>query len=75
MNNHPPPFQAYEQEMENLGKLWSGLSLEKTLEGTVSYVHIPVHPRIAMNWNQATQTPSLPLRLDPPPHSNPHRSH
>ena len=75
MHNHSPPLQAYEQEMENLGKLWSGLSLEQTLEGIVSYVRIPVHPRIAMNWNLATQTPSLPLRLDPPPHSNPHRSH
>ena len=75
LNNQPPPHQAYEQEMENLEKLWSGLSLEQTLDGTVSYVRIPVHPRTAMNWNQVTQTPSLPLRLDPPPHSNPYRSH
>ena len=75
LNNHPPLLQAYKQEMENLEKLWSGLSLEQTLDGTVSYVRIPVHPQTAMNWNQATQTPSLPLRPDPPPHSNPYRSH
>ena len=75
LNNHPPLLQAYKQEMENLEKLWSGLSLEQTLDGTVSYVRIPVHPRTAMNWNQVTQTPSLPLRPDPPPHSNPYRSH
>ena len=61
--------------MENLEQLWSGLSLKHTLNETVSYVRIPVHPWTAMQWNQMTQTPSLPLRLDPPPHSNPSRSH
>ena len=80
LNNHSPtpPPQPSEQEMEMLEQLWSGLSLEHTLEGTVSYVCIPVHPWIAMQWNQMTQMPSLPLRLDPPPHSHPscsHRSH
>ena len=67
LNNHSPTPQTYEQEMEMLEQLWSGLSLEHTFEGTVSYVRIPVHPRAAMQWNQMTQTPSLPLRLDPPP--------
>ena len=75
LNNHSPTPQTYEQEMEMLEQLWSGLSLEHTFEGTVSYVRIPVHPRAAMQWNQMTQTPSLPLRLDPPPHSHPSRSH
>ena len=67
LNNHSPTPQTYEQEMEMLEQLWSGLSLEHTFEGTVSYVRIPVHPRTAMQWNQMTQTPSLPLRLNPPP--------
>ena len=75
MNYHSPTPQTYEQEMETLEQLWSGLSLEHTLDETVSYVHILVHPRTAMQWNQMTQTPSLPLRLNPPPHSNPYRSH
>ena len=75
LNTHSPTPRSFEQEMEMLEQLWSGLSLEHTLEGTVSYVRIPVHPRTAMQWNQMTQMPSLPLRLDPPPHSHPSRSH
>ena len=67
--------QSSQQEMEMLEQLWSGLSLKHTLKGTVSYVRIPVHPRTAMQWNQMTQVPSLPLRLDPPPHSHSTRSH
>ena len=75
LNTHSPTPRSFEQEMEMLEQLWSGLSLEHTLEGTVSYVRIPVHPRTAMQWNQMTQMPSLPLRLDPPPHSHSTRSH
>ena len=54
-----------------LEQLWSELSLEHTLERTVSYVRIPVHPRTVMQWNQMTQMPSLPLRFDPPPPPTP----
>ena len=54
MNYHSPTPQAYEQEMENLEQLWSGLSLEHTLNEMVNYVHIPAHSQTAMQWNQMT---------------------
>ena len=75
LNTQSPTPQSSQQEMEMLEQRWSGLSLEHTLEGTVSYVRILVHPQAAMQWNQMTQMPSLPLRLDPPPHSHPTHSH
>ena len=75
MNYDSPTPQAYEQEMENLERLWRNLSLEHTLNETISYVCILVHPQMTMQWNQMMQTPSLPMRLDPPPHSTPSHSH
>ena len=60
MQSPPPNDQAL--VMENLEQIWSRLYLEN-----VSYVRIPIHPRVAMAWNQMTQTPSLPLRLEQPP--------
>ena len=62
--------------MELLEQIWSGLSLSLSNDETVSYVRIPVHPWAAMVWNQVTQTPSLPMRLEPPqqPYSS-HRTH
>ena len=60
--------------MELLEQIWSGLSLSRSNDKTVSYVPIPVHPRAAMVWNQMTQTPSLPMRLKPPPPPNPYHT-
>ena len=64
--------------MADLKQIWSGLSLEHLHDETVSFVRIPVHPRIAMVWNQVSQTLSLPLWLEPPsqpPPSHRPRSH
>ena len=59
--------------MATLEQIWSGLSLGCSKDETVSYVQIPVHPRTALAWNQVTQTPSLPMRLKPPPQPTPHQ--
>ena len=69
MNSHTPNLHEQAREMEALEQIWSGLSLEHSKE-TVSYVRIPVHPRTTMAWNQVTQTPGLPMRLEPPPSPN-----
>ena len=60
--------------MELLEQIWSSLSLGRSNDKTVSYVPIPVHPQAAMVWNQMTQTPSLPMRLEPPPPPNPYHT-
>ena len=70
LNSHTPNLHDQAQDMEELKQIWSGLSLERFEEETVSYVRIPVHPRTAMAWNQVTQTPGLPMRLEPPPPPN-----
>ena len=59
--------------MEALEQIWSGLSLGRSEDETVSYVRIPIHPRTAMAWSQVTQTPSLPMRLEPPPQPTPYQ--
>ena len=75
MNNHTPSHPVHVQEMADLKQIWSGLSLEHLQEETVSFVRIPVHPQTAMLWNQVSQTPSLPLQLEPPSHPPPsHRT-
>ena len=73
MSTHSSNPHDHAQQMELLEQIWSGLSLSRSNDETVSYVRIPVHPRVAMVWNQVTQTPSLPMRLQPPP--QPHSSH
>ena len=70
MNSHTPNLHNQAREMEELEQIWSGLSLERFEEETVSYVRILVHPQTAMAWNQVTQTPGLPMRLEPPPPPN-----
>ena len=67
MTNQAPPLQAHELMMANLEQVWSSLSLEHSQDELVSFVRIPVHPRTAMVWNQVSQTPSLPLRVEIPP--------
>ena len=59
--------------MEALEQIGSGLSLGRSEDETVSYVRIPVHPRTVMAWSQVTQTPSLPMRLEPPPQPTPYQ--
>ena len=59
--------------MEALEQIWSGLSLGRSEDETVSYVCIPVHPRTAMAWSQVTQTSSLPMRLEPQPQPTPYQ--
>ena len=71
MNSHSPTPQTQTQEMAKLEQIWSGLSLGRSEDETVSYVLIPVLPRMALAWNQMTQTPSLPMRLKPPPQPTP----
>ena len=73
MNSHTPNLHEQAQEMEALEQIWSGLSLGRSEDETVSYVCIPVHPRTAMAWNQVTQTPSPPMRLEPPPQPTPYQ--
>ena len=73
MNSHTPNLHEQAREMEALEQIWSGLSLECSKDETVSYVRIPVHPRTAMAWNQVTQTPSLPMRLEPSPQPTPYQ--
>ena len=63
------------QEMANLEQIWSSLSLGRSNDETVTYVWIPVHPQTALAWNQVTQTPSLPMRLEPPPRILPTKYH
>ena len=61
--------------MADLEQISSGLSLEHLHDETVSFVRIPVHPQIAMVWNQVSQTSSLLLWLEPPSHPPPfHRT-
>ena len=71
MNNQAPPSQAHELMMANLEQVWSSLSLEYSQDELVGFVRIPVHPRTAMVWNQVSQTPSLPLRVETPPQPTP----
>nr|POE98132.1 hypothetical protein CFP56_67121 [Quercus suber] len=71
MQSPPPNDQA--PVMENLKQIWSRLYLENSNKENVSYVRIPVHPRVAMSWNQMTQTPNLPLRLEQPPQNQTRR--
>lgn len=80
--SHPPHNSMYRQNslphdrtlvMENLEQLWSHLSIGNTNEENVSYVCIPVDPRAAIAWNQLTQTPSMPLRLELPPQNHSRR--
>ncbi|KAK7856496.1 hypothetical protein CFP56_023104 [Quercus suber] len=71
MQSPPPNDQAL--VMENLEQIWSRLYLENSNKENVSYVRIPVHPRVAMSWNQMTQTPNLPLRLEQPPQNQTRR--
>ena len=77
MSSHTHPPSNHAQEMEELEQIWNSLSLEQLQNETVSFVRIPVHPRIAMVWNQVSQSPSLPLRLEPPtqPPTQPPPSH
>ena len=72
MNNQAPPSQAHELMMANLEQVWSSLSLEHSQDELVSFVRISVHPRTAMVWNQVSQTPSLPLRVETPPQPTTH---
>ena len=58
----PPPDQA--QEIAILKRI------RRSNDEIVSYVRIPVHPWVAMAWNEVTQTLSLPMRLEPPPQPN-----
>ena len=44
MNSHTPNLHDQAWEMEELEQIWSGLSLERFKQETVSYVCIPVHP-------------------------------
>lgn len=64
MQLSPPHDQSF--PMENLEQLWSRLSIENTNNENMSYVRIPVHPRATIARKQMTQTPSLPLHLEPP---------
>ena len=73
MNSHSPTPQTQAQEMAALEQIWSGLSLGRSEDETVSYVRIPVHPWTALVWNQVTQTPSLPMKLEPPPQLTPYQ--
>nr|POF21214.1 hypothetical protein CFP56_07010 [Quercus suber] len=73
MSTHSATPQDQAQQMELLEQIWSGLSLGRSDDETVNYVRIPVHPRAALVWNQVTQTPSLPMRLEPPPQTNLYR--
>ena len=73
MNSHTPNLYEQAREMEAFEQIWSGLSLERSEDETVSYVRISVHPRTTMAWNQVTQTPSLPMRLEPPPQPTPYQ--
>ena len=66
MNTHSTTPQDQAQEMVNLKQIWSGVSFERSNDEIVSYVRIQVHPRTVLAWNQVTQTPSLPIRLEPP---------
>ena len=66
MNTHSTTPQDQAQEMVNLKQIWSGVSFKRSNDEIVSYVRIQVHPRTALAWNQVTQTPSLPIRLEPP---------
>ena len=66
MNSNTPSPPTHAQEMADLEQIWSGLSLEHLHDETVSFVWIPIHPQTAMVWNQVSQSPSLPLRLEPP---------
>ena len=67
----PPPLNPA-QEMAILQQIWNGLSLGCSNNETVSYVHIPVHPWATMALNEVAHTTSLPIRLEPPPQSNPY---
>ena len=73
VSSQAPNSHGQTREMTALEQIWSGLSLGRSDDETVSYVRIPVHPRVAMAWNQATQTPSLPIRLEPPPQPTPYQ--
>ena len=44
MNSHTPNLHKQAREMEALEQIWSGLSLGRSKDETVSYVRIPVHP-------------------------------
>ena len=70
--NYPPPPLNQAQEMAILEQIWNGLSLGRSNNETVSYVHIPVHPWATMALNEVAHTTSLPIRLEPPPQSNPY---
>ena len=75
-SHHEHPFnypQDQAQEMVNLKQIWSGVSFEHSNDETVSYVRIQVHPRTALAWNQVTQTPSLPITLEPPSQPTPYQ--
>ena len=72
MHTHSTTPHDQAQEMANLEEIWSGLFLGCFNDETVSYVCIPVHPRGAMAWNEVTQTPSLPMRFEPPPQPIPY---
>ena len=75
MNSQALSLQDHEHTMANLEQIWSGLSLEHSHDETMSFVRISIHPRTALVWNQVSQTPSLPLRIEPPPQLTPyHRS-
>ena len=75
MNSQAPSLQDHDLMMTNLEQVWSRLSLEHSHDKMVSFVRIPVHPQTAMVWNQVLETPSLPLRIEPPPQPTPrHRS-
>nr|POE83261.1 hypothetical protein CFP56_65939 [Quercus suber] len=72
MNTHSSIPQDQAQEIVNLEQIGSGLSLGRSNDETVSYVQILVHPRTALAWNQVTQTPSLPTRVETPPRPTPY---
>ena len=66
LSTHSSNPHNHDQQMELLEQIWSGLSFSCSNDKMVSYVRIPVHPCAAMVWNQVTQTPSLPMCLEPP---------
>lgn len=73
MHMQHPPLNDQALAMKVLEQIWSSLSLEQANEETMSNVCIPVHPRVAMAWNQTIQTPNLPLRLESPPQNQTRR--
>lgn len=68
-NMNPMPRQTLSPSrtltpLDHLNYLMSCLSIETSNNKEVKYVRIPIHPRTWVAWNQMTQTPSLPLRVD-----------